>query len=104
MSEAREMEKEKLQRNPKVGKPEVKILGQIFSNKEMCQKNYGKIIDRMDKSINHWRSLRIASPEKVILVNTIAMAPLWHIAGQLQIHKNQIKIIEKNSFQLYMGL
>ena len=57
----------------------------------------------MDKSIKHWRSLRIASPGKVILVNTIAMAPLWHIAGQLQIHKNQIKITEKTAFNFIWG-
>ena len=84
-------------------KPDIKILGQIFSNKEMAKKNYGKIIDRIDSCIKHWRSLRIACLGKVILVNTVAMAPLWHIAGQVQLHKNQIKRIENSIYNYIWG-
>ena len=76
-------------------KPDVKILGQIFSNKGMSQKNYERIIDRIEKVIKHWRSLKISCLGKVILANTVAMAPLWHVAGQVQLQTNQIKKIEK---------
>ena len=58
-------------------------------------KHYDKITKRMEQIIKHWRTLRLECPGKVILANTITMAPLWHIAGQIPLHKNQIKNLEK---------
>jgi hypothetical protein len=78
--------------NKKV-KPQVKILGNIFATDpdKNSEYNWEKALDKMVQKMPAIKNRKVSLIGKVLLVNSLMLSQIWHLAWLLQENKEYIK-------------
>lgn len=76
----------------------IKICGAVFSNNNMLEANWDKIINKMSSSVNLYKSRVVSVFGKAVIANISLCSKLWYLASAINISQQQIQHFVKVIF------
>ena len=71
-------------------KNESKILGIIFNNQGVSNRNLNNVEEKLEKKLRLWNTIGLSLIERVTVVRTFGLSMLWFVLRFIILNKNEI--------------